>query len=166
MRYIHIFVIFVLITSACTVRKSYTLRQRDEWKFDVTRTKDSIFIKTMADNSCYVDTFYKGANGYYASRSKKLFFATVDTFVCDTQKLASSKFVIYEICKVTNSQRDPILQQYPDGLYKTSVLSYEICDSNVKDLAPRLIIAYYYDKNLDIVEMLVPSVITFTKNKN
>ena len=54
------FVIFVFIMSACTVRKSYTLRQRDEWKFDVTKTKDSIFIKTTTNKSCYVDTFYKG----------------------------------------------------------------------------------------------------------
>lgn len=84
MRKILIFLILILIFAACNNRQSYTLQQQGEYKFDITRVKDTIFIKTTNYDGCVVDTFYKGKDGYYATWNKKLHFATVDTFIRDT----------------------------------------------------------------------------------
>lgn len=161
MRHILLFFIFIQVMSACTQRKSYTLHQQCKWKIGVTQIRDSVFIKTTTDKTCFVDTFYKGKDGYYANWNKKLFFATVDTFIHATSFGADCIDTIYEIRKVTNPKKDPILRQYPDGLYKTEILSYnqEQCDSSVK-----LIIAYYYDNFFNIVGIIIPySVVTFIK---
>lgn len=167
MRHIHIFLILVLIFAACENHQSYTLQLQNEYKFDITRTKDTIFIKTTNVDGCVVDTFYKGKDGYYATWCKKLYFATVDTFVRDTVFLAlNHMYPIQRISKVRNPQRDPILRKYKGGpFYKTEIISYnqDLYEPLVKDMPPELIMAYYYDSNYNIVSIIHPYAVAFCK---
>lgn len=162
MKNLHIF----LILAACNNHQTYTLQQQGEYKFDITRVKDSIFIKTMTDKGCMVDTFYKGKDGYYAIWCKKLIFATVDTLVLDTEPYAPFYTLpIHIIRKVTEPRKNPILLRYKEGLYKTEIVSYneDYYKPLVADLLPELIIAYYYDRNYNIVGIKAPYIINFSK---
>lgn len=162
MKHILIFIIIILVMSSCEQRKSYTLHQQDEWEFDITKTRDSIFVKNTTYKTCYVDTFYKEKSGFYATWNKKILFATVDTDVYDTNSVLLRPInPIYRIRKVTDSLKDPILNQYSGCLYKTEIVSYK----NIPDFGPKLLITYYYDRNYNIVGIIVPYSIVFVKGK-
>lgn len=159
--------ILILIFAACDNRQSYTLHQQEDYKFDIIRVKDSIFIKTTNNEGCIVDTFYKGKNGYYATWSKKLYFATVDTFIRDTISIGyPHMYPIYRIKKVRNPEKNAILCKYKGGsFYKTEIISYnqDWYKPLVKDMPPELIMAYYYDCSYNIVSIVRPYAATFCK---
>lgn len=164
MKHIHIFICLIFIMYSCSSQQKYRLTQQSNWEYEITKKKDSIFIRTICDKYNVVDTFYKGKDGYYATWSKKVYFATKDTLVKDTFWGVSPLYPIHKISKVTDERKDPILKQYNKELFKTEIVSYyqELYEPKV-DLAPELINAYYYDKNFNIVGIITPYKVTFTK---